>query len=47
MYTALREQSGEDPREVYNDAQVLLAMQMEMQKAQGQGDHGQGQGHQE
>jgi hypothetical protein len=47
MYAALRGQSGEDPREVYNDAQALLALQMEMQQERGQHGHGQGQGHEE
>jgi hypothetical protein len=47
MYAALRGQSGEDPREVYNDAQALLTMQMEMQQEQRQHDQGQGQERQE
>lgn len=32
MYAALREHSGEDPRDVYNDAQALLAKQLEAEQ---------------
>ena len=44
MYVALRKQSGEDPRDVYNDKQALLAMQMDMQQ---QGRQQEKQEHQE
>ena len=36
MYSSLREQSGEDPRDVYNDTQAVLAMQLAQEQQQQQ-----------